>query len=377
MIFCIARVTAASTLMALNFCCNAEELVIGQVATFTNVQPVSKQLRLGAQVCFDAVNARGGVHGALLKLVTKDRSLAAADSVAKTRELIAEAAPLALVGLQGTAAMEELVKNRVLADAGMPVVGIRTGAVSLHEPVNPLLFHTRASYAGEIAKIATQLNTIGLKRVAVFHENSVFGKEGLALTENALKQHSGMLLAGSATYEPNSTEVAKAAATILGVKPQGIIMVANSAAAAEFYKHWRTAGGAGQVMALSLVDGAEVVKRIGKEMASGLVVTQVVPEPSNRATPLVREWQNDMKKYGGADAELNQTVLEGYLAAKVLVEALRIAGPAPNRKKLRAALESMREYDAGGVVIGFSPGSHTGSKFVELAIILRSGKLMR
>jgi ABC-type branched-subunit amino acid transport system substrate-binding protein len=84
-----------------------------------------------------------------------------------------------------------------------------------------------------------------------------------------------------------------------------------------------------------------------------------------------------MKTFGPPGLEINQTMVEGYLTAKTVVEALKRAGPNPTRKKVLAALESMKQFDAGGVIIGFTPANHTGSKFVELAIVLASGKLMR
>lgn len=61
----------------------------------------------------------------------------------------------------------------------------------------------------------------------------------------------------------------------------------------------------------------------------------------------------------------------------MLTEALRRAGPNPTRKKLRDTLESIRDYDTGGVFIGFSPGSHVGSRYVDITIINREGKLIR
>lgn len=352
------------------------QIVIGQVASLGNPDTAGPHIRTGLQTYFDAVNRAGGVHGATLKFVAKDRGLKPGDSAAKTRELLAEAEPLVLAGLMGTGSMEELVKSRILDEAGIPVVGIRTGAVSLHEPVNPYLFHTRTNYHGEVQKIVTQLATIGLNRIAVFHEASPFGREGLTLVRGEIQQHASMRLIREGTYAANTSDVDDAVRSIMGSSPQGVIVIANSNAAADFYKAFRLGGGKAQVIALSVADGAEVVKRIGEKHARGLIVAQVVPDPHN-AIPLIRELHANIKKFAPPGTPVNQAVVEGYLAAKTVVEALRIAGPNPTRRKLRSALESMKEFDAGGVIIGFSPKNHTGSKYVELAIVLASGKLMR
>ena len=48
-----------------------------------------------------------------------------------------------------------------------------------------------------------------------------------------------------------------------------------------------------------------------------------------------------------------------------------------DRKKLREALETMKIYDAGGVFISFAANRHSGSRFVDITILNRSGKLLR
>lgn len=355
---------------------SAAEIVIGQVASLGNPDSAGPHIRIGLQTYFAAVNAAGGVHGATLKFVSKDRGANVADSVPKTRELLHESQPVVLTGFMGTGSMEAIIKSKLLEEADIPIVGIRTGDLSLHEPVNPYLFHTRANYLGEVEKIVTQLATIGLKDVAVFSENSPFGNEAFALIQGAFRRDPSMKLIHHATYVVNTVDVNAAAKSIIDVKPQGVIVVANSAAAAEFYKTFRELDGKAQVIALSVADGLEVVKRIGEKAARGLIVTQVVPDPSS-ALPLVRELKANLAKFSTPDTPLNLAVVEGYVMAKTVVQALRLAGPNPTRRKVRSALESMKEFDAGGVIIGYSPKNHTGSKYVELAIVLASGKLMR
>ena len=368
-----------SVIAASAFCVLAEasQIVIGQLAPLDDPESAGRHVSLGLQTYFSAVNHAGGIHGATIKFVVKDRGQKSAEAASRTRSFLLENEPLALVGLQGTGWMEELVKSRVLEEAGIPVVGIRTGSISLHQPVHPYLFHTRANYLGELQKIVTQLSTTGLGRVAVFYENSTFGEEGLELARRAMQGKPAMQLVRHASYAPRTTDVEDAVKRLHAAAPQSIIAIATSAATAEFYKSFRVHGGKSQVIAISVADGAEVVQRIGKEHARGMIYTHVVPDPVNRATPLVRELHANMKKHGPPGAPINHAVVEGYIAAKTMVEALRIAGPNPTRKKVRAALESMKNYDAGGVIIGFSPANHTGSRHVEMAITLASGRLMR
>jgi ABC-type branched-subunit amino acid transport system substrate-binding protein len=368
---------AALCLVSLSPLAVAATLVVGQVAPYSGpLAPTGSHVGAGAQLYFDRVNAAGGVHGAKIRFVTKDDGYKVPDTVKLTRELIGESNPIALVGMVGTGNVEALVKDKVLAEADIPVVGIRSGAMSLVSPVVPQLFHTRASYAAEVDKIVQQLATTGIRRVAVLYQDDPLGLDGLAGAEKSLKQHSLQLLV-KAPYEKNTTKVEPAVKEIATAKPQAVIMVSNTAASAEFVKQARSAGIDGQLLTLSITDGPQVVKRIGKETAHGLGIVQVVPDPNSRAIVLSRDLQDDHKRFAPKGIELNHTLLEGYLSAKVLVEGLRRAGPNPTRKKLRESLEAMRDYDAGGLLIRFSPSSHSGSDYLDITILNKEGKVLR
>jgi ABC-type branched-subunit amino acid transport system substrate-binding protein len=372
-------------------------ITIGQVAPLDTSDPVGRDIATGAKIWFDAVNAAGGVNGADLKLVSRSRGLDPKEAVTATRALIADLQPLSLLGLMGTGPMRALIKEGVLEEAEIPVVGIRSGAPGLHTPVNPYLFHTRANYAQEIERIIQLSSRMGMSRIAILYENSAFGKEGLAQAETALARsavkdgdvpeqalsqadtaagRSGMTLVAKATYELNSSDVAAAFKTIVDAFPQTVVLISTTDAAADFYRRWRARGYVGQVVALSVVDAGSVVKVLGQETAHGLGIAAVVPDPKRRVLPLCRDFLRDLRKYAPVGVEPTPAMLEGYISAKVLVEGIRRAGPNPTRKRLRAALESMKDYDLGGFTIRYSPAYHSGSTFVDVGILDRKGSIL-
>jgi ABC-type branched-subunit amino acid transport system substrate-binding protein len=355
----------------------ARELVVGQVAP--NIQDPSLpgwQLKSGIELYLDGVNRSGGVYGNTLRLVFKDRTPAVTDAIAKTQALIDESKPIALIGLLGTAPMEGLVKDGLVERNAIPILGIRTGATSLHEPVNPWLFHTRANYADEADKIVRHLSTIGLRRIAIFHENSAFGKEALKHTLAALERAEIKPLAIS-TYEMNTTDVQAAVKSIAASAPNGVIAAGSSPAVAELFKGLQQNGANRvQVIAFSTVDAATTVRLIGPIEARGMSIAQVVPDPTSRKTLISREFQDLAKSLRDGKFEMTQGAMEGYLAAKVLIEGLRRAGPNPTPATLKTALEGLRNFDAGGVVVHFSPKSHSGVSYVDIGILAVNGKLM-
>ena len=68
---------------------------------------------------------------------------------------------------------------------------------------------------------------------------------------------------------------------------------------------------------------------------------------------MVKEAQ-DMAKVKGL-VDISPAMLEGFAAAKVLVEGLQRAGPKPNREKCQAVLEGICKFDPGGLELSRVP----------------------
>lgn len=353
------------------------EIVLGQVAPFSGpLAPTGKAYRNGIQLYLDVVNAGGGVAGSTLRLVSVDDEYKPEQTVKLARDMLRDVKPIALVGAVGTSNAMALIKEKVLDESSTPLIGVRSGASSVIAANNAHIFIARASYADEIASIVELYSQTGTSRYAVFYQNDGFGQDGLASAERLIAQHKGQILA-SGSYERNTTDVAKAVKTIAAASPQTVIMVSNTAASAEFIKQMREAGNVSQLVALSVTDGLQVVEKIGPAVAKGLAITQVVPAPNNTNIPLIKEILAAHKRFATPDTPLNHTVVEGYLAAKVLVEGLRKAGKNPTRKQLRDTLRGFKNVDMGGVAAHFGEAGRSGIKYVDITILNKEGKLLR
>jgi len=136
----------------------------------------------------------------------------------------------------------------------------------------------------------------------------------------------------------------------------------------------RKAGSGATFYNVSFVGSKALADALGND-GSGVAISQVVPFPWGSAVPVVKEYQLLAKRSGFAD--YNFSAMEGFLTAKVMVEALRRAGKNPTREGLVDALEKMQDVDLGGFYVSYSPKNHAGSKFVDLTIIGRNGKFLR
>jgi ABC-type branched-subunit amino acid transport system substrate-binding protein len=91
---------------------------------------------------------------------------------------------------------------------------------------------------------------------------------------------------------------------------------------------------------------------------------------------VVREFHRMSKAYAPGKA-LSFYTLEGFMGAKIAVEALRRTGPNPTREKLITALNTMRDFDLGDVFVSYTPAERRGSREVDLTIIGANGALFR
>jgi len=110
-----------------------------------------------------------------------------------------------------------------------------------------------------------------------------------------------------------------------------------------------------------------LARELGKE-GVGVAMSQVVPPPTQRSIPVVREYQDAIAKHIGKK-EFSFTSLESYISAKITVEALKRAGQKPTRESFMQALDNMKQFDAGGYSVSFSPTNHNGSSQVEVTVI--------
>ncbi len=348
-------------------------IVLGQSAAFSGpASELGEQFKRGAALMFQRVNARGGVSGRNIELQSLDDGYEPERCAANTRKFI-EQGVFALFGYIGTPT--SLAALPLATAAKLPFVAPFTGAEALRTPFNRYAFHVRASYFDETAAIVKQITSVSIQRVGVFYQNDSYGKAGLEGVQRALKP---LNLEPSAlgTVERNTVEVAAAVKTILGSNPGAIVLISAYKSCAAFIRAARKAGFGGNFYNVSFVGTQALAQELGAD-ARGVVVSQVMPYPYTQATLLSGEYLAAGKAAQGDNFQPNYSSMEGYVAAKVLVEALRRPGAAASADGLITALESMREFNLGGFFVDFGPQKHTGSRFVDLTILTADGKLRR
>jgi ABC-type branched-subunit amino acid transport system substrate-binding protein len=333
-------------------------ILVGQSAAFTGpAAQLGIQMRDGAKLWLDYVNAQGGVNGRRIELRTRDDKYESKLAAENTKKLIEEDRVFLLFAYVGTPTSQASLP--IFTEARVPFVAPFTGAELLRAPFNRYIFNVRASYYDETEKIVDHLARTGVRRFAVFYQNDAYGQAGLEGVKRALARRN-MQIAATGTVERNTTNVAEAVKAIHAAQPEATVMVSAYTSVAEFVRQMKAAG--------------SISEALGKD-GYGVMISQVVPFPWSPLTPVVKEYLELAKRAGNVD--VNFSSLEGFIAAKVLTEGLRRAGREPTREKFVAAMESMSNYEMGGFAVRFAPDNHNGSQYVDLSMIGRDGKFIR
>ena len=349
-----------------------DTITLGQSTALTGpLGDLGQEVLKGAKVYFDALNARGGVNGRTIKLVTRDDAYDSKKTLDNVAAFSADDSTFALFCTFGTPNNEALIP--VAQSAGMPVLTPYTGAPSIRSKTSTGVFNLRASYADEVDRLIEHLTTLGIKKIAIAYQNNAFGKEVLTAATSALEQRKLKPLATTAV-ENDASNASPATDKLLASEPEAILLALAGKPTIEVIKHVAQRRRGMQMYALSVLATPSNLRALGSD-GTGVAISQVVPFPRNSSMPLVREYNLAMTAAG--HTEFSHLSLEGYINAKVVTEGLRRAGRNLTRASLVSAMDGMRNYNLGGMDVSFGNGAGSGSRFVELTMVNAQGKLIK
>ena len=360
------------------------EIRIGMSAAFKGTAAgLGTEFYRGAQAYYDEVNARGGVYGRTLVVVGLDDRYEPLPCVKNTIQLIEKENVFFLSNYVGTPTLTRaLPVIKRYADQHVILVGNFTGAQPQREaPYVEHVFNIRASYRQEMGALVERFWALGARNLGVYSQADAYGRSGTDGVARALAQR-GSKIAAETTYQRGAKFDDDVSPAVNALRRAGVDAVLCTGAYQGCGAFVRTARDLGWNVPISNVSfvGSDAMlkmliqhgKTTGRDYTRALVNSQVVPSYDDVTLPGVVEYRALMEKHNPAiPAALKDEKyavqpysfisLEGYINAKVIVEALRRAGPNPTRPGYRQALESLRNFDLGiGAPLTFGAERHQG-----------------
>jgi len=345
------------------------EIRFGIVAPFSGAsRELGRQMKLGIDTAFDRANEAGGINGRMLRLIAADDGYEPSRTLDAMKTLYEKDNVFGYIGNVGTptaaVSIPYALEHRAL------FFGAFTGSNILrNDPPDRYVFNYRASYAEETSAVVNYLIKIRRlqpRQIAVFAQQDAYGDagfNGVAKAFRTLGLNDATIL--RMNYKRNTVDVDEAISQLKTQKPaiRAVVMVATYRAAAKFIEKTRDSYPGMIYTNVSFVGSTELAEELnllGPRFANGVIVTQVVPAVGGYSSAVL-EYKNALAKYFPGEAP-DYVSLEGYIAAKVLIQGLKQTGGALDTEHLIDNLEAMRNIDLGlGTTLGFGRSEHQAS----------------
>ncbi len=335
-------------------------ITIGQTTALSGpAAALALPFHQGAKLYFERINAAGGINGRSINFQSLDDAGNPATARTHAQKLL-QGGMLALFGTYGSpqtiAAYEALKGSNTLLFAPMAAADELQGANF------PNIYAVRPDYSLEALAIVRHSETLGAKRLGIVH-----GKDSESLSALDAGKRSMQALGANTLGEAGFEGIDK----LLALRLESLLVIGTPQEAAKAIREARSKGFRGPIYGFSNTGESLLAEQLGSAGA-GVVIARVTPRSDNAKSAVVRELMADAQaaKLG----KPNVYMLEGYVAARALAEAIRKAGKEPTQAKLRKAIEGISEWDMGGFRVSFD-GGRNGSKLVELSVIDSQGKV--
>lgn len=347
-----------------------DAILFGQAAALEGPSSVlGQRMRQGILAAFTEVNAKGGVHGRKLQLISRDDGYDPDRSVAQTLRLIEDDKVFVLIGAVGTPTAMATIP--ITSARKVPFIGPLSGAEFLRDLKLSNVVNIRASYSAESETLIKHLTEDRhFTRIGIFYQDDSFGRDGLAGVKNALARR-GLELAAEGTFERNTRAVGAGWRVIKRAEPEAIVMVGTYGPCAEFIKLAHRSGAYPTFVNLSFVGATALAKELGPE-GDGVVVAQVVPFPWDRSIKLVADYLAAQQAFDPALAP-DFVSLEGYLSGRLTAAALEKAGPNPTRASLLRTINETGRFEISGSLVTVGARAIDAPPKVFLRVIQKDG----
>lgn len=325
--------------------------------------PFSVPAVKAAQLYFDEVNAKGGVHGRKIVYIVEDHGYQVPKAVQAANKLINRDQVFAMLLNLGTP--HNLAMFQLMEPKGIPNVSPLTAARQMVDPPAPWKFAGTASYYDAVrAAMRFMAQNEGSRKFCTMYLPTDFGQEiQQALVDEA--KASGLEYVGETTHKPDEKDFAGALGKL---REAGCDTVGLALGVSQVITAIVTANKMGLSDMKFLLSSAGFHTVVAKALAQNGVMGGVYAGAgwqdleSRLDVPEVAAW---VKSYTEATGEQfpGTGALLGISAAKILAAALEKAGRDLTHESFIAAMESLDFDDPiAGNHVKMGPGDHVAAE---------------
>ncbi|OPX54583.1 amino acid/amide ABC transporter substrate-binding protein, HAAT family (TC 3.A.1.4.-) [Oceanospirillum multiglobuliferum] len=325
------------------------------------------------QMYVDKINAEGGLLGKQVELVHYDTAGNAQKARTFVKRLIESDNVDLIVG--GSTSGATLAVIPLVESAKVPFISL-AGAVAIVDPVKKWVFKTPHTDRMAAEKIFEDMKSRGFKKVALISGTGGFGRSGRAQATQVIGKY-GLELVADETYGPKDTDMTAQLTKIKSTA--GVDAILNfgfGQGPAIVTKNYKQLGidlplyqshGVASKKFIELAGNASEGVRLP---AAALLLAEQLPDSSAQKPVVVKYKTEYEQKYNSEVSTFGGHAYDGLMLA---VNAIKKAG-STDKEKVRAAIESTKNYVGTGGVVNMSAEDHLGLDLSAFKILeIRNG----
>jgi branched-chain amino acid transport system substrate-binding protein len=311
------------------------------------------------EIYVDEINAKGGINGQKLQLVTYDDGADANNARTFATRLIEEDKIAGMVGGSTTGATMAMIP--LFEEAGIPLISL-AGAIQVVEPVRKWVFKTPHTDKMACEKIFADLKKRNLTTIALISGTDAFGK---SMRDQCVgvAQKSGITIAHEESYGPRDSDMTPQITNIKGkAGVQAVVNPGFGQGPAIVTRNYRQLGitlplyQSHGVASKQFIDLAGPAAEGVRLPASALLVADKLPD-NDPQKPVVVNYTKTYKGKTGQDVSgFGGHAWDGLM---IFAEAAKRAGSF-DKAKVRDEIEKTKNFIGTGGVVNMSPTDHLG-----------------
>jgi len=346
------------------------EIVIGSLLDLSGpLVTLGKPVQNGMNMRVEQINAAGGIHGRMLKIMIEDVAYDPKKAVLAAQKLLTRDKIFAMIGSLGS--VVSLSTIPLCLERNVPHLFPITAHRGNYEPLNKLKFASFAPYTDTTAAGLRELHKIKpFKRVGILYQDDEYGLEVLKGTETALKDL-GLSLVEKTTYKRGATDFSSQMQKLRAANPDLIVLgtivretIASMATARQLGYSGEFFGSSAAYMPVVAKAGGKAVEGL---FAMSEIATPYRDDPKNNK--LLNDWMDQYKERFKEDADL--WAVAGWLLIDMFAKAAEKAGPNLTTESFVKTLENMtypRSF-LGSPDYNWTPTRHLGNTQMRVAQI--------
>ncbi|MDX1403890.1 MAG: ABC transporter substrate-binding protein [Woeseiaceae bacterium] len=310
---------------------------------------------LGMHLVIKQVNAEGGIHGRRIEVAAypRGRENIVEQALANVKRLHERDGVFLIFNFGGPAAVpigEYAMQN------DLPYLFPHTALLTVDGERQ--VFTSFPRYAGESRVMMRYLaETVGARRVAIIHADNIYG-DYFVQRVRELAGTSGYSFVGSRSLARYPDSAVPQMSELREANPDALVMALYPAGAkavveAKASMNWDIA----LVSSGPLTD--EQYLNLEGGHAEGTLGFCHYPDPNESTAPGIARYRELMARFY-PQHPLNRYSLYGYVFGNLVMEGLRRAGRSLSRDSFLDAMESIENWDSGGILppVSFSASDH-------------------